>query len=546
MEKRNYKPNFKKNIKKYKKKNKGNLISNIKINTKLILIFLIFILSLSFVFIIMIRDLSKSDEKYKKEMEETTISAVEQYINTSIDNVVSIANTLYTNSTLYEFLNKNYDTSTEYYDAFYQIKKNNSLSVAESQNITKYTIYTENKTILSGGNFNSSLNSSEEWYNYFVKANKPMIIYCDQQENKMSLIRKLDFYTLNSGNCYLKIDINLNLMHDYFNNINFNGKLLIMNGGFIIYSNLDDNSMENLKITTEYNCYTKNYYTADIEYYSCANKTTFSDTVSDNIAIIIPFLIAIVISLILSYLIVHNIVARINKLNTMLLFNSKTNFSTKENFGNDEIGELYKKCCILNDRMEQKKKDYYACNNLLNKRNKETETILLQALHLDVYMKYQNTNVIKSTKFDIQTPHPLKNELNILKEMINSSNYNCEFNLPNDNEISDSFNILPLSVSFVIINLINDCTDETMHKISMDCVEDDKNKIINISGTQPIESRKLLKLQAIFENKSSRDIYSFQSNYEYNIYIRIKEFYKSSISFFVKSNDEGFKLTFIL
>ena len=222
MEKRNYKPNFKKNIKKYKKKNKGNLISNIKINTKLILIFLIFVLSLSFVFIIMIRDLSKSDEKYKKEMEETTISAVEQYINTSIDNVVSIANTLYTNSTLYEFLNKNYDTSTEYYDAFYQIKKNNSLSVAESQNITKYTIYTENKTILSGGNFSSSLNSSEEWYNYFVKANKPMIIYCDQQENKMSLIRKLDFYTLNSGNCYLKIDINLNLMHDYFNNINFN------------------------------------------------------------------------------------------------------------------------------------------------------------------------------------------------------------------------------------------------------------------------------------------------------------------------------------
>ena len=229
MEKRNYKPNFKKNIKKYKKKNKGNLISNIKINTKLILIFLIFILSLSFVFIIMIRDLSKSDEKYKKEMEETTISAVEQYINTSIDNVVSIANTLYTNSTLYEFLNKNYDTSTEYYDAFYQIKKNNSLSVAESQNITKYTIYTENKTILSGGNFSSSLNSSEEWYNYFIKANKPMIIYCDQQENKMSLIRKLDFYTLNSGNCYLKIDINLNLMHDYFNNINLNGKLLIMN-----------------------------------------------------------------------------------------------------------------------------------------------------------------------------------------------------------------------------------------------------------------------------------------------------------------------------
>ena len=162
MEKRNYKPNIKKNIKKYKKKNKGNLISNIKINTKLILIFLIFVLSLSFVFIIMIRDLSKSDEKYKKEMEETTISAVEQYINTSIDNVVSIANTLYTNSTLYEFLNKNYDTSTEYYDAFYQIKKNNSLSVAESQNITKYTIYTENKTILSGGNFSSSLSSSEE------------------------------------------------------------------------------------------------------------------------------------------------------------------------------------------------------------------------------------------------------------------------------------------------------------------------------------------------------------------------------------------------
>ena len=161
-------------------------------------------------------------------------------------------------------------------------------------------------------------------------------------------------------------------------------------------------------------------------------------------------------------------------------------------------------------------------------------------------MKYQNTNVIKSTKFDIQTPHPLKNELNILKEIINSSNYNCEFNLPNDNEISDSFNILPLSVSFVIINLINDCTDETMHKFSMDCVEDDKNKIINISGTQPIESRKLLKLQAIFENKSSRDIYYFQSNYEYNIYIRIKEFYKSSISLFVKSNDEGFKLTFIL
>ena len=202
------------------KQKKIGFISDMRADTRFLIIFISVIISICVAVVSAIVLVSTNHEDEKLQSEQTIIAASEQYIDTSIENIVAIAKTVYTNNTLYDFLNVDYATSADYYDAYYKMTENNSLIIAENNNIRKFTIYTDNKSILNGGNISNLEDVKKaEWYNDFINIKKDMIVYCDSENGYLSIIRKLDYYKIDTGDCLLKIDFNQKNLTQNFKDI---------------------------------------------------------------------------------------------------------------------------------------------------------------------------------------------------------------------------------------------------------------------------------------------------------------------------------------
>ena len=95
------------------KQKKIGFISDMRADTRFLIIFISVIISICVAVVSAIVLVSTNHEDEKLQSEQTIIAASEQYIDTSIENIVAIAKTVYTNNTLYDFLNVVYATSAD-------------------------------------------------------------------------------------------------------------------------------------------------------------------------------------------------------------------------------------------------------------------------------------------------------------------------------------------------------------------------------------------------------------------------------------------------
>ena len=92
--------------KKRKKHTRIGFVSNIKINNKVIIIFTLLIVAVSIMFYGAAVIVSSILSENKKESERIISSAAEEYLNSAIERMVSVSKTVYTNESVYEFLNR--------------------------------------------------------------------------------------------------------------------------------------------------------------------------------------------------------------------------------------------------------------------------------------------------------------------------------------------------------------------------------------------------------------------------------------------------------
>jgi len=521
------------NIKKF------HILSNVNTGKKIALVFLMFFISSSVLLTGMIKGISDIEEKYCSENENTVLSSTEQYISMSIENIVSIAKTIYTNNSLYSLLNTEYETPAEYYDALYHLKENNSLIITENQNIKKYTIYTDNSTIISGGNIIHLSNvRNEAWYQRFIELNKAMIVYCDDEKQSFSLIRKLDYDTINTGESYLKIDFNNAVIENYFDNLDFGGKLYVINGGVLIFSNTDAKSVRDIKITPEYKCHVKNYYTSELEYYAVESKHSIPEIISGNISYIIPFVVMFAVSAIISVFVIINITSRSKKF-TMLLRSESELAKLESSFGgNDEIGRMFSECIMIFDKLQFSQREYNKCNDALEKSYSNSRCLLLQALHLDTKILCFEKYPIENNGIDFSVPVPIELEFKMLeKHLKNRKIKNYKVDMEN---FTDKISVLPFSVIMIADDLVH-CSDE---KIFISAYSDGKCLNISFKTDAEISSGKILKLRALFEDYPHQTDFDFHAGFIYNHYLRIKNYYENNVSIII-NNDDDFCFTVI-
>ncbi|MDE5582599.1 MAG: hypothetical protein K2J08_02690 [Ruminococcus sp.] len=504
-------------MKNRKQKYSGSVFSDISIKAKFITADFAIIATAFFVIFAMFGAVGKSQGEKHKEKEKMMVTASEQLMEMTIDSGVAIAKSIYINENIYKFLDRNYTSSADYYDAFYKFQEQSPLTIAETRIIKRYTIYTENSTVLNGGRistFESELD--KDWYHAYKKLNKPMILFIDSEENTVSLIRKLDFQKISTGESCIKMDINTGILSDYCDNFGFDGELYIISGGSVIYSNIEDVGIENTGINQEFESYIKNYYTADIEYYAHETRKPTEAFFSENAVFLIIFTAVAVAFIFFGQLFVINIRKRIRKATEIL-----RNGGKPVECGRDEIGVLISECAELSEKLTVRSSESAKTHEKIIQGKSNYKRLFTSALNqwaeLEISRKYPE---IYGSQSEMTT---LADEAERLK----TAGINVIYN-------DDVQNIEMPVYSLLLIagNLTADGGN-----LSVYC---GKSEVIFESGLNQSPS-KVLRINAIFETVNIPDEYEFSENSDYNSYLRLKNYFGNKVSA-ETSDRKGFRL----
>ncbi|MDE6426607.1 MAG: hypothetical protein K2K89_10820 [Ruminococcus sp.] len=502
-------------MKKIKHHLKTSVVSDIKLNTKSAVINIISILSSVVVISAMVRGIYVSQQQKHSDMQKKIVTASEQLMEMTIDSGVNIAKSIYINEHMYEFLNTEYSSSGEYYDAFYSLQHNNPMAIADTNIINHYCVYTENPTILKGGNINSFETVLEaDWYHEYKKLNKPMILYIDDETDVVSIIRRLDFQNLTTGESCLKLDLNMKLVTDYCDNLDFDGKLYIINGGSLIYSNIPNIDIEETNINQDFECYIKNYYTSDIEYYAYENRKSLKNFIMDNILFIIIFILLTVAMISIMGVFNSNIKKRIRRSAEVIL--NENSMNTYSN-GKDEIGEILDMCIKASERLAENTTHNRRKNEEIQESSSRYRELLTTAMHLDaelaVSQKYHN--VFRRYSDNIPLSYEINNIRQITPDVIVSG-------------------ILDIKIPpYSLFMIAEDLKNENLSVI----VSRNKNNVDITFRSDVQEQFKVLRLNAIFEETNIINAYSFSYNNPYNPYMRLIHCLGDRISVKIKSKN---------
>ncbi|MFL0374352.1 sensor histidine kinase [Paenibacillus amylolyticus] len=172
-------------------------------------------------------------------------------LRVTIDQGVGLSYSLYTDPVFNDTISRSFQSHFEYIDAYNSYLKG-QFSGQLNQGIRWYQVYTDNSTILSSGYIDRLTDDvrNSDWYVQFqaYSAPYPALISSDQM---LSLVQRLDNLDTGGREQLLKIDLNMDMIKQYFHNSGFDGKVYLLDpGGHIQFSN--DPTAEEAQIGKRY------------------------------------------------------------------------------------------------------------------------------------------------------------------------------------------------------------------------------------------------------------------------------------------------------
>lgn len=513
--------------KRRKKHHRIGFVSNIRINTKVLIIFISQILAIGVMFAGMMTIVYKQLDDNKNELEESVLTSSEQYVSTAVENMISIAKTVYTNESIYSFLSTRYLSQEEYQLAYYELFSGKSFVAAEVSSVDSFKIYTANSTVSDDGDI-VKLESvvNEDWYVFLTELKKDMIVFCDKEHRNLSLIRKLNYKNIHTGDAYLKLDFNSEDLQNIFENLSFDGQVYVMSDDITLYSNHDIYEQPTEDFLSNSLRLDKNYYTCNISYYVRQNKKDVFSVILKPSAIpaTLLFIIcqAVVVIIILDFK---------NRTREVYEACAGKKILNKVYYGEDEIGKLFnglKNTLVDVKRLNEEKHNLTA---FVNEYKKNTNDILISALN---YNTSVNLGINQSY---VENFVSLQQEiLNINRFLDNlSEKTNFRYTLVSDTEANEK-TIIPYSLSVVALYLATYGTNDSEMEIDIREFEECYRVRFFRAGVK-MSSAELLRLRAVFEPDGERSLLTFDSSDEFNPFIRLSRFYGDDISLTINSKD---------
>ena len=497
---------------------------------------LMLILAILIVWVAMLRTISVTQSEKYREMENTVITAAEQITNMSVESAVSIAKNLYTNDAIYNFLNTRYPSPSAYYEAYYPLQKNTALNTADTNIVSECIIYTENPTIPNGGSLQNLDSARDEyWYKRFQSMNKPTILCIDTEKNTFILVRKLDYLNLETGESYLCLSLNPNILQQFADNLGFDGQLYIMSSRNLLYSSDKSiDSVDSIIIGSDFSGRTRNYYTSDIEFYSCANKKGIKDFLAGNKDLLVCLGIVIATITFVNHMISFSIIKRIKPaVNEFRVTGSMLSLRDTNN-GKDEVGKLLDVCSDMSERMLLKGSEYQISSDTLVRKESDYDALFTKAMRIDAELAIMaGMPEIRSSLNDEY--FFLSEEAGLIKQT--AEKYGASFAC---DDMGSDWKVPAYSFALIAADAFVNLKCEAVGIY----VHGPKAAVVFMSRYIPNQTE-LLKLRAIFEDISISNEYTFDRNYRYNPYLRLRHCMGTAVNLEI-SEKNRFRLAFIL
>ena len=475
-------------------------------------------------------------EKYQQ-MEQTAITSAEQVMNLSIETAVSIAKSIYTNDAIYEFLNTRYESASAYYETYYPIKQNSAMNLADTNIVKECLIYTANPTVLVGGSIRKLEDAKDEsWYQSFQQMGKPTILCLDPDTSMLVLVRKLDYRSLDTGDSYLYLELDSNILPSFMEQLGFDGEMYVLSGSKLLYTNREDvQTAENVNISADYACLTRNYYTIPIEFYSRAARHGFIGFLADNRYLLIALGITAALLVFTSYFLFYGIRRRISPLLKDFRENGTIHLPEAGTSGKDEIGQLLDAAIVCADNLRHEDSEHPMNNDMIHRATAEYDKLFRTAMRLDAEL------VMQEHFPNLKRPGPALNiplaqELAMLEKI--ASQLHARFQ-------SDEIPLEGWTVPAYTIVLIGEDIFRRFIDPSVTITVDGTAAHITFESPVKPKSTDSLKFRAIFEDSNISEVYDFDRSYRFNPYLRLKACQGSGVD--IELNDKiHFKFVIIL
>lgn len=172
-------------------------------------------------------------------------NSVSYNINSMVDNAGEIAKSIYTNKSVNSFLEKEYDSSSEYYGAYRDFFQNTILENVLGMNQITFTMYTDNDTVIRGGKIDNmtSLKKTKAYEDWLERGENEGLFftyersgYANSYQRRIVLLQNLDFFQ-SEHEQMLKIEFDYNNMMRMLRKMKFDNQVFVCEGDNILLSN---------------------------------------------------------------------------------------------------------------------------------------------------------------------------------------------------------------------------------------------------------------------------------------------------------------------
>lgn len=229
-------------------------MNNLKLKRKLIILYVFCVLipliaTDSFIVYTGVR----AERTKERHAMENDAKAIAYNLSSTIDNAAVMAKNLYTNDVIEDFLNYRYDSDLEYVTSYNYLRDNLLYNSATGAGNTQITIYSDNETIINGGEFGKiSSISDSEWYRYLEESGEDTVLYIyydDERgpainaKRRVLFVRRMNFFGEDSCEKVIKIEIDYSNLVRYLSNIGCEYRSYVCMNDKIILSNSGNNSV---------------------------------------------------------------------------------------------------------------------------------------------------------------------------------------------------------------------------------------------------------------------------------------------------------------
>lgn len=334
-------------------------LNNLSLKTKLLVFYLCCVLLPLFLTdSVIIYNVRRNEEVSLQREMENTADAVQSNLSYMFEQAVKMINNVYINRSVYEFLEEEYESALDFWEARQKMLDSYSFSSSSMDAGDVWmVVYGDNETILNGEHFYRISAAKETlWYQALEESGQDMILcfyYIGDSDpsattqRKISLVRKMDYCKDLTNEKIIKLDLDYGTLVRNLISMNYSMSVYVCSGETILYSNNGhSDTKQDYEILSgdEKIGYELNWpiYGEDIRIIVIEPESTIFAFLQQNIVWILLITVAnLLIPLFITFAINRSLTTRLHVLDTAFEeVNSESLKVIDDIRGRDEIGNL--------------------------------------------------------------------------------------------------------------------------------------------------------------------------------------------------------------